>query len=284
MIQKDLITKSWGDYELLDSGENMKLERFGEVILTRPETQAVWSRRKPNVWSNAGAEFSWGEKGKWNKKTKIPSEWDMKWGDIKFIAKLTNFKHVGVFPEQEQNWDWIGKSVSFISKPKVLNLFGYTGIASIVAAEAGALVTHVDSSKQSIAWAKQNAERNKSISGSIRYICDDALKFSKREVKRGVGYDGIIIDPPAFGRGAKGEVWKIERDLRELLKTIELLLSKKSGSFFLLNGYAAGYSSRSFYQVMETTFGAEGEYGELCIEERDGKRFVPSGIYSRFVR
>jgi len=167
----------------------------------------------------------------------------------------------------------------------VLNLFGYTGIASVVAAQAGAKVTHVDASKQSLDWAHDNARRSGLGEDAIRWILDDALTFVKREARRGVRYDGIILDPPAFGRGAKGEVWKIEEGFPELLESLKEILSENPGSFFLLNGYAAGYAPRSFAQAVESTFGAtDGEAGELFIQESSSDRVIPAGIYVRFVR
>jgi 23S rRNA (cytosine1962-C5)-methyltransferase len=170
-----------------------------------------------------------------------------------------------------------------------LNLFGYTGIASIVAAKAGARVTHVDASRQSNTWAKENAHLSGIPEGSVRYLLDDALAFAGREVRRGAAYDGIVLDPPAFGRGANGEVWRIEEHILKLLDALKAILSKKPGAFFLLNGYAAGYAPQSFLQAMESCFpeikkGAAGEFGELRIRETDSDRCVPSGIYVRFVR
>jgi 23S rRNA (cytosine1962-C5)-methyltransferase len=213
-----LTTLAWADYELLDSGENMKLERFGEVVLARPETEALWAKMRPELWDMAHAVFEFGEgKGSWNVKKQVPDSWQMARGPIKFFAKLAGFKHVGVFPEQESNWVWVKDQVKKLGEPKVLNLFGYTGIASLAAAHAGAHVTHVDSSKQSLDWAHDNARASGIAEDKIRWIPDDALAFVKREVRRGAKYEGIILDPPAFGRGAKGEVWKIEEDLPKLL-------------------------------------------------------------------
>ena len=215
----------------------------------------------------------------------VPESWELSWGTIKFFARLTGFKHTGIFPEQSPNWEWISKKVSKLEKPNVLNLFGYTGIASLVAAQAGAFVTHVDASKQSLDWAHDNARLSQIPEDKIRWILDDALAFAKREIRRGTTYDGIILDPPAFGRGAKGEVWKIEEDLPVLLETLKGLLSEKSGSFILINGYAAGYAPRSFAQATESVFGdIDGEYGELFIQESGSTRVVPAGIYVRFVR
>ena len=280
----NLTVESWPDYELIDSGDNKKLECYGEITVIRPETQALWHPAKPEEWKKAQAEFSSVDgKGAWNKKD-VPDSWNISWNDINFTLKLAGFKHTGVFPEQEENWKWIREKVSALENPNILNLFGYTGIASIVAAKAGGRVTHVDASKQSNLWSKNNAELS-GVSEGIRYILDDALKFVKREVRRGAIYDGIILDPPAFGRGAKGEVWHIENDLPELLETLKLIHSKNPGAFFLLNGYAAGYSPLSFMQLMNDYFKEnKGEFGELRIKESNSERCISSGIYVRFVR
>ncbi len=281
-----LVSLPWSDYELLDSGENMKLERFGEIILARPETQALWSTQKPELWKEAHATFTFeNKKGGWKIKKPVPESWELTRGPIHFLARLTSFKHTGVFPEQEPNWVWIKDQVKALTAPKVLNLFGYTGIASLAAAHPGASVTHVDASKQSLDWAHENARLSNIPEDQIRWILDDAFAFAKREVRRGAEYDGIILDPPAFGRGAKGEVWKIEDLLPELLETLKTLLKDAPGSFFLLNGYAAGYAPRSFAQAVESVFGnVTGESGELYIQESSSERVIPAGIYVRFVR
>ncbi len=286
IYDKHLITETSAGYELLDSGDNMKLERFGEVIVARPETQAVWLKRDPEAWEAAHAAFMFRDKsGSWDKRKAVPESWEVPYGDIRAHAKLTAFKHTGIFPEQAPNWAWATGCIQKLEKPQVLNLFGYTGIASVAAAKAGAFVTHVDASKQSITWAKENAALSGIPGDSIRWILDDALAFAKREVRRGVKYDGIILDPPAFGRGAKGEVWHIEEHLPELLPVLKELLAEKPGAFFLVNGYAAGYASRSFAQAVESVFGkVEGESGELLIKESGSERVIPAGIYVRFVR
>lgn len=299
-LQSDrhLTSLPWDEYELLDSGDNMKLERFGAIIVARPETQALWAQLHPELWKGAHATFAFRDKkGAWDRQKPVPESWKVSRGPIKFLARLTGFKHTGVFPEQEPNWAWIqdrvkdlvgptsdvGPTRSYI--PSVLNLFGYTGIATLAAAHAGAFVTHVDASKQSLDWAHENARCSGIPEDAIRWILDDALAFAKREARRGVTYDGIILDPPAFGRGAKGEVWKIEEDLKPLLETLKELLSDKSGSFFLVNGYAAGYAPRSFAQAVESVFGEiDGEAGELHIKESSSERVIPAGIYVRFVR
>jgi 23S rRNA (cytosine1962-C5)-methyltransferase len=281
-----LVSLPWSDYELLDSGENMKLERFGAIVVARPETQALWKKQKPELWDTAHATFAFREKkGEWDMQKSVPESWELSWKNLRFSARLTGFKHTGIFPEQAPSWEWMQEKVSKLEKPSVLNLFGYTGIASLAAAEAGATVTHVDASKQSLDWAHANARLSGLGEDKIRWILDDALAFVKREIRRGASYDGIILDPPAFGRGAKGEVWKIEEDFLNFLEALKELLSPKPGSFFLVNGYAAGYASRSFAQAVENVFDTtDGESGELHIKESSSDRVIPAGIYVRFVR
>jgi 23S rRNA (cytosine1962-C5)-methyltransferase len=286
IYEKNLVALPWSDYELLDSGDGMKLERFGSIILARPETQALWKKQKSELWDSVNASFAFGEsKGAWDSKKEVPESWPLAWNAARFNARLTNFKHTGIFPEQEPNWAWTAELIAKMEKPNVLNLFGYTGIATLVAAQAGAFVTHVDASKQSLDWAHENARLSDIPEDKIRWMLDDALAFIKREVRRGVKYDGIILDPPAFGRGAKGEVWKIEENFAELLESLKEILSEKPGSFFLVNGYAAGYAPRAFGQAVESVFGTvAGEAGELFIQESASERVVPAGIYVRFVR
>lgn len=284
-------TEPWADYALLDSGDSMKLERFGSLTVARPETQAVWAKRAPELWQSADATYVSREgKGRWESKKPLPESWPLAWGDTRFTAKLTNFKHTGLFPEQAPNWKWSADRIKTLASQgtpevRVLNLFGYTGVASVVAAQAGAQVTHVDASKQSLDWAHDNARLSEIPEDKIRWILDDALAFAKREVRRGAKYDGIILDPPAFGRGAKGEVWRIEDDLLPLLREVHALLADTPGAFVILNGYAAGYTARSFAQAIESVFDdPDGEAGELYIAEQDSSRVIPAGVSVRFVR
>lgn len=304
MQNTDLSTHGWEDYELLDSGDNRKLERFGRFMVIRPETQAIWRPLRPELWKRADAEFRFASgKGSWRGK-QPPTPWTIAWSDdLKCSLRLTSFKHTGIFPEQEPNWKWIAERVNALAakrqngaaagrnsdeKPRVLNLFGYTGAAGIVAAKHGAAVTHLDASKQSNTWARENAEHSGVPNGAFRVITDDALTFVAREARRGAAYDGIILDPPAFGRGPDGEVWRIEEDIVPLLDAARKIFLQKSGSFFLLNGYAAGYAPLAFAQAVESAFGTidngkNAEFGEVRIDEKDSGRAVPSGIYARFV-
>lgn len=285
MKEKDITVRPWKDYELIDSGDNRKLERYGEYVLIRPETQALWKPARPDEWRRANAEFLWADgKGAWHKKF-IKEPWEFSWEDMKCVLRLTSFKHTGVFPEQAANWAWMKEHIEALEKPRVLNLFGYTGVASIVAAKAGAQVTHLDASKQSNIWAKENATLSEVPVDSIRYLLDDAVKFVEREARRGAEYEGIILDPPAFGRGPNNEVWRIEEDLPKLLAALTKIFSKKPKSFFLLNGYAAGYAPQSFLQAIDSSFPkANSEFGELRIQESNSDRCISSGIYVRFVR
>ncbi len=278
-----LITKPSKDYELLDSGEGEKLERYGQVILRRPDPQALWPKKMDEKeWGKATATFSGGgrEKGSWKFAEKIPEGWPIKLGDLKFLIKPTPFKHTGLFPEQLANWQWIEKQEA----TSVLNLFGYTGGATLAAAKGGATVIHLDGSRSAINWAKQNAEISGLKAAPIRWILDDARKFLKREIKRGNKYEGIIMDPPAFGHGPNKEVWKIEEHFLDLLQHSFQVLSDQP-LFFLINGYASGYSALAYENnllPLVSKFGGNIESGELTIEEQGSGRLLPCGIFARW--
>lgn len=285
MEQKDLITTGWADYELLDSGNGRKLERFGSVITDRPDTQAIWSPARDEVWSTATAKFTQeGKDNKWEFKGEVPEKWILNFHGLILGLRFGNFKHLGVFPEHAVQWNWLEEKVKALGTANVLNLFGYTGAASLAARVAGAEVTHVDSSKQSVEWASENAKLS-DIEEGIRWIVDDAAAFVKREVKRGAKYEGIVLDPPAFGRGAKGQVWHIEEDLLPLLRDLKEILSPKPGSFLLLSGYAAGFAPRSFAQAVESVFDQNVEitFGNLDLQESNSDRVIPTGIYVRLI-
>jgi len=298
-----LITKPSKDYELIDSGDGEKLERFGAYILRRPDPQALWPKNlSEKEWKGASAYFERvGESGKWKKKEGMPSEWFVEMNSLKFLIKPTAFKHTGLFPEQEPNWAWIkdqiSKEISLRSDlksekrsdlgkfpVKILNLFGYTGGATLAALSAGAEVTHIDSSKSAITWARQNAEVSGLADKPVRWIEEDARKFVQREIKRGNKYDAIIMDPPAFGHGANKEIWKIEEDFLKLLDMCQQILSDKP-LFVLVNGYSAGYSAIAYENSLQSLikkYGGQIECGELTIEESHSGRLLPAGIFARW--
>jgi 23S rRNA (cytosine1962-C5)-methyltransferase len=298
-----LITGTEPDYELLDSGEGEKLERFGIVVLSRPDPQALWKKNNPALWKNVDAYFSREEKGSnWEFKKGIPDKWQIAFGGLKFWIKPTAFKHVGLFPEQATNWEWIQEQVQRGGEeerrkgggesPNVLNLFAYTGGASLAAAQAGANVVHVDGSKAAITWARENAELSGLKDKPIRWILEDAPTFVTREIKRGKKYDGIIMDPPSFGHGPDNQLWKIEDHFIALIDDCMQLLSDKP-LFFLINGYSAGYSALAYENnllPLKEKFGGTIEVGELTIGEEDGKRggekgsqrLLPAGIFARW--
>lgn len=275
-----------GDYELLDSGEGEKLERFGSVILSRPDPQALWRKNlDEKEWKKADANFSRSEaSAEWTYKKEKLDKWSIDFSGLKFWIKPTAFKHTGIFPEQYANWDWMRDVLKDKKDISVLNLFGYTGGASLACAQAGAKVVHVDGSKSAIAWARENAELSGLVDKPIRWILEDARVFVGREIKRGNKYDAVIMDPPAFGHGANKEVWKIEEDFLPLVEDCIKLLKDKP-LFFIINGYSAGYSSiayRNVLKVLVDKFGGSIEIGELTLEEKSGKRELPCGIFARW--
>ena len=289
--------QSWVDYELIDSGNYEKLERFGKYILRRPEPQAVWEKTKSDIeWLNlADVTFKrekentsqdGNERGNWSKKGNVPDQWFINYTykgmKLRFRLGLTAFKHVGIFPEQSENWNYIFDTIKTfdVEEPKVLNLFAYTGGASLAAKSTGADVTHVDSVKQVITWSRENME----LSGlnNIRWIVEDALKFCRREVKRQKKYNGIILDPPAYGRGPDGERWILEESIAELMSLCRGLLHNKN-SFLILNLYSMGFSSVIAENLIKSYFPEVKhlEYGELLIPEQSGRR-LPLSVYARF--
>lgn len=281
-----LTTRGSDGYELLDSGEEMKLERFGEVVLARPDPQALWEKSLgPEVWKSAAGSFErTGKGGVW--KGDVPKEWQLSFGGLSFLMRPTSFKHTGLFPEQLPNWEWAAARIESAGRPvSVLNLFAYTGGATLACAKAGASVTHVDASKVAVAWARENATHSGLAEKPIRWLVEDVLVFVKREIKRGNRYDAIIMDPPAFGHGPKDELWKIEEHFLPLLALCRELLSEEP-LFVLLNGYASGYSSLSFAHNLASltkAFGGTVEHGELTLEESGPeKRLLPAGIFARW--
>ena len=277
----------WQEYEIIDSGNFKKLERFGDIITIRPEPQAVWdSSMTYEEWKKiASVEYIPinSNSGKWEKYKSIPDNWFISYNingsnekKLNFKLALTSFKHIGLFPEQAVNWEFIYNECITLHEPKVLNLFAYTGVASIVAAYAKAKVTHVDSVKQIINWAAYNAKLNNI--DSIRWIVDDAVKFVNREIRRGNRYHGIILDPPAFGHGPSGENWKLERDINKLLKSLEKIRSEDN-FFLVLNVYSLGFSALVLENLIKTIFNPKQyDFGELFVEDK-WKKKLPLGIF-----
>ena len=291
---------NWNDYSLIDSGNGRKLERFGPYVFSRPEPQALWPQRlTKKTWANAAGTFSSASSleeneiaGKWLIKPNILDRWEMSYEKIKFFATPTAFRHLGFFPDQSPHWDWAAKKIlSFLSKssitrpPKILNLFGYSGLASLHAASNGASVTHVDASKKAINFAFENRNLSGLQDLPIKYLTDDAIKFVNREIRRNNKYDAIILDPPKYGRGPNGEKWEFMQDLPILLKLLPQLLSNKP-LFIILNSYAIRASCLSLHfsikEIMEQ-YSGKVESGEISIvEDQENPRQISTAIFARW--
>mgnify|MGYP001610042238 CR=1 FL=1 len=279
-----LITKPSAGYELLDSGGEEKLERFGDIVLARPDPQALWPKGRGEEWQKATGRYTRQNKdGVWQfSRSDLLAGWPIEFGGLKFLIKPTSFKHTGLFPEQLSNWEWLALSTA--EGVNILNIFGYTGGATLAAAKAGARVTHVDGSKSAVVWARENAKLSGLEDKPIRWITEDAITFLKREVSRGNKYDAVVMDPPAFGHGPDGEVWKFDEHFLELMDLVGKLLSDQP-LFVLINGYAAGYSPLAFAYNLEPfvkKFGGSIEYGDLAIAESNSERILPAGIFARW--
>lgn len=292
ILNSILLTEKSKDYELLDSGGGEKLERFGGVVLRRPEPQALWKKKlKVEEWSDADAVFSrTGTSGRWKKNEKIKDDWVVKINDLSFSLELLPSKHVGVFPEQSAHWKWLEDKVKSRKLKvesetiQVLNLFGYTGGASLACARAGAGVCHVDSSQFAVDLANKNMKLSGLENRPIRFILDDVRKFIEREIKRGKKYDIVLMDPPVYGKGTKKEVWKIEDDLANLLSRVKNLLSKEPLAI-VLNGYASVYSSTTYAELLKSItsdLGGEMSSGDLIIKESKSDRLLTAGIFARW--
>jgi 23S rRNA (cytosine1962-C5)-methyltransferase len=283
------VSDRWKDYELLDSGGGSKLERFGPVVAVRPDAKTFWKRSlKDEAWDRAQAVFEEGagESGShWTPKSIVDRRWTMEYEGLKFYVQPTPFRHMGFFPEQANHWDWMRRILSGAGREtKVLNLYGYTGLATLAAASAGAAVTHIDASKKSITWARENQTLSGLGERPIRWIPEDALKFVEREGRRGSKYDGIIIDPPKFGRGPNGEIWKLEDSLGELIEACRNILSERP-LFVVLTVYAANISPLSAYYLLQDLLGERGgalTAGELVLPEKSGGRMLPAAIFARW--
>jgi 23S rRNA (cytosine1962-C5)-methyltransferase len=285
-----LETEGWRDYALLDSGKGRKLERYGPYRIVRPEAQAMWSPRRPeSEWAAADAHFvGAGEEesdGRWRMKKPLGETWPLDYDGIRFLGRFTAFRHVGVFPEQATHWQWLEGLIKGAGRPtKILNLFAYTGLASLVAARAGAEVTHIDASKKAIGWARENQTLAGFGEMPIRWICEDAQKFVEREERRGNRYDGIILDPPKFGRGPKGEVWDLFPDLPKMMRACRKLLTDRP-LFLILTAYSIRASFLSIDEVAAECLDGLGgrlESGELVLREEGGGRALSTSLFSRW--
>lgn len=282
-------TPGFEEYALLDSGEGQKLERFGDRVLVRPEAQAIWSRRRPpEEWERADAVFTGDTDkegaGRWRSQPGLAEVWEARRGAVRMSLALTSFRHTGVFPEQEAHWAWVEERLparAGAEDPSVLNLFGYTGVASLVAATKGARVTHVDASKKAVAWARDNAALSELADKPVRWIVEDAGKFAAREVRRGRLYDGVILDPPKFGRGPKGERWDLFADLPALLADCAAIL--KPDGFLVLTAYAIRASALAFGELTREVVAGAVECGELALKE-EGGRLLSTSLYARVDR
>ena len=282
-------TTAWPDYALLDSGGGRKLERYGRFRVVRPEPQCLWSPRLAAAdWDGADAVFDPSdedEAGNWRFKAGAIPPFPLAWGDVRFHGQFTNFRHLAFFPEQAANWAWLKSRVEAAgSGAKVLNLFGYTGVASLVCAAAGAAVTHVDASKRAIGWARDNAALAGLADRPIRWICEDAKRYVQREARRGARYDGIILDPPKYGRGPNNEVWRLFEDLPEMAKLCAELLAD-SASFILLNAYAASISGVALAHLLAAELNGRGghiAWGELALQEEASDRQIGLSFFARW--
>ena len=282
------LSNEWQDYECLDAGDGEKLERWGSIILRRPEPSAMWPIEKGNEWENiSGTYFRYKDGGgHWEFNETLPEYWTINYKELTFKVSPTNFKHTGLFPEQATNWDFMMDKIKNAKrKIKVLNLFAYTGAATIACSKAGADVVHVDSAKGMVAWAKENMYLSHLENNYIRYIVDDCLKFVEREIRRGNKYDAIVMDPPSYGRGPNGEVWKLEHNLAYLVQKCSELLSDEP-LFFLINAYTTGISSTVLYNILKITiekkYGGKVDNGEIGLPISKNGLVLPCGIYGRW--
>ena len=282
------IANNWKDYEILDMADGEKLERWGNIFLVRPDPQIIWKEKTfPNKWKKINARYNRSKTGggSWEYTSNLPKAWQIKYNDLVFNIKPMGFKHTGLFPEQAVNWDWmINKIKSEKREVKVLNLFVYTGGATVACLSAGASVCHVDSSKGMTAWAKENVISSGLEKKSVRYIVDDVFKFVNREIRRGNKYDAIIMDPPSYGRGANGEVWKFEENIDELIKLCSKVLSDDP-LFFLVNSYTTGISSTVIENILKMDLKIKkGKYscGEIGLPMTDSKLTLPCGIFAKW--
>jgi 23S rRNA (cytosine1962-C5)-methyltransferase len=286
-----LIADKWKDYELIDTGGGEKLERWGKYILRRPDPQVIWPfHGKKGLWEKADAHYhrSSSGGGRWEYKTKLPERWTIKYGELRFYVEPTGFKHTGLFPEQAANWEWIIRKIKAVKKNvRVLNLFAYTGGASVAAAYAGAEVCHVDAAKGMVARAKENLELSGFKDRTVRFITDDVKKFVEREIRRGRQYEAVIMDPPSYGRGPKGEMWKLEDELFGLIDMCTEVLSSDP-LFFLVNSYTTGLAPSVLGNLLHITvagkFGGTVSADEIGLPISESGLVLPCGASGRWER
>jgi len=282
------IADQWQSFEVIDTGDGDKLERWGKYVLCRPDPQVIWPKADPSAWKHAHANYHRSERGggEWHFEQKLPEKWQITYNDLKFHVKPTGFKHTGLFPEQAANWDWMRSLIVERGGAKVLNLFAYTGGATVACAAAGAHVTHVDAAKGMVQWAKENRELNDLPETSCRFIVEDALAFVRREIRRGNTYDGILMDPPSYGRGPNGEVWKLENELYTLVDTCAQVLSPNP-LFFLVNSYTTGFQPAVLQNVIGkavvSRFGGKVDAQEVVLPVTTGG-VLPCGASGRWQR
>ena len=283
------ISNGWNDYQCILSGDGEKLEKWGDILLRRPDPQIIWNKDKFADWNSYDAIYHRSNKGggNWEFRKKLPSEWTINYKNLTFKVSPTNFKHTGIFPEQATNWDYVMDRIRNFDKDdiRVLNLFAYTGCATMAAASAGATeVVHVDAAKGMVEWAKENMKLCNLENKKIRFIVDDVIKFLEREKRRGRTYHGIIMDPPSYGRGPSGEVWRLENNLQELLLKAKDVLDDDF-SFLLINSYTTGISPTSLENILKLTFkGNKVETGEIGLPIKENNLVLPCGIYGRITK
>ena len=284
-----IVANGWRDYEIIDMANGEKLERWKDIILVRPDPQIIWKDKSfPNKWKDANAVYKRSSTGggAWEYKKKVPVNWQVKYKNLTFNIKPMGFKHTGLFPEQAANWDWMIEKIKNAKREiKVLNLFAYTGGATVACLSAGASVCHVDSSKGMVAWAKEKVISSGLQERPVRYIVDDVVKFVNREIRRGNKYDAIIMDPPSYGRGANGEVWKFEENICDLVELCKGVLSDNP-LFFLINSYTTGISSTVLENILNLnitkTYGGTVTNGEVGLPMTNSKLILPCGIYGKW--
>ncbi|MCI8482607.1 MAG: SAM-dependent methyltransferase [Clostridia bacterium] len=283
------ISNNWKDYEILDMANGEKLERWGDIFLIRPDPQIIWNKKtNPELWKKAHAIYNRSKQGggAWTYQKQLPKAWTLNYRDLTFQIKPMGFKHTGLFPEQAVNWDWMTQKVKQEKREiKVLNLFAYTGGATVSLLKAGASVCHVDSSKGMVAWAKENVMASGLQEKKIRYIVEDVVKFVNREIRRGNTYDAIVMDPPSYGRGANGEVWQFEQSIADLISLCMKLLSNNP-VFFLINSYTTGISAKVLENLLRVNIkeliGGKFSSGEIGLPMTNSKLVLPCGIYGRW--